>query len=102
MTFDLAAQPQPAATRSRRCSQSPIWRWSTFPERLGGTVAGGRVAPTSTLGENGAGKSTLIKIMTGIQQQDAGEMQFDGQPVTRAPRRRMHSDSAWQPSTRSR
>src|ERR687895_186519 len=33
------------------------------------------------LGENGAGKSTLIKTMTGIQQQDAGEMLIDGQHV---------------------
>ena len=33
------------------------------------------------LGENGAGKSTLIKIMTGVQQPDTGEILIDGQPV---------------------
>src|ERR671919_534382 len=33
------------------------------------------------LGENGAGKSTLIKIMTGIQRQDSGEILIDGAPV---------------------
>ncbi len=33
------------------------------------------------LGENGAGKSTLIKIMTGVQQLDTGEILVDGQPV---------------------
>ena len=33
------------------------------------------------LGENGAGKSTLIKIMTGIQTQDSGEIRIDGAPV---------------------
>jgi len=33
------------------------------------------------LGENGAGKSTLIKIMTGIQRQDSGEVHIDGAPV---------------------
>jgi rhamnose transport system ATP-binding protein len=33
------------------------------------------------LGENGAGKSTLIKIITGIQQQDAGEIFIDSTPV---------------------
>jgi rhamnose transport system ATP-binding protein len=30
------------------------------------------------LGENGAGKSTLIKIMTGVEQPDAGEILVDG------------------------
>src|ERR671910_562002 len=33
------------------------------------------------LGENGAGKSTLIKIMTGVQRQDGGEIRIDGAPV---------------------
>src|SRR5215211_3046096 len=31
--------------------------------------------------ENGAGKSTLIKIMTGVQRQDSGEIRIDGAPV---------------------
>src|SRR5947208_2777826 len=33
------------------------------------------------LGENGAGKSTLIKITTGVEQPDAGELLVDGRPV---------------------
>ncbi len=33
------------------------------------------------LGENGAGKSTLIKIMTGVEQPDAGEILVDGAPA---------------------
>jgi rhamnose transport system ATP-binding protein len=33
------------------------------------------------LGENGAGKSTLIKIFTGIQQPDSGEVRIDGTPI---------------------
>lgn len=33
------------------------------------------------LGENGAGKSTLLKVLTGVQQPDAGTVTLDGVPV---------------------
>ncbi len=33
------------------------------------------------LGENGAGKSTLIKIITGVQQPDAGQIFLEGKPI---------------------
>jgi D-xylose transport system ATP-binding protein len=32
-------------------------------------------------GDNGAGKSTLVKVMTGVEPADAGEIAFDGRPV---------------------
>src|SRR5664279_2231043 len=33
------------------------------------------------VGENGAGKSTLIKVLTGVYQQDAGQLLHHGQAV---------------------
>ena len=34
------------------------------------------------IGENGAGKSTLVKIIYGVLEADAGEMRFEGVPVS--------------------
>ncbi len=34
------------------------------------------------IGQNGAGKSTLIKILTGVYDRDAGEILFEGRPVS--------------------
>jgi len=35
----------------------------------------------AVIGDNGAGKSTLIKILTGAEQPDAGQITLDGAPV---------------------
>jgi len=43
------------------------------------TVKGGLVH--ALVGENGAGKSTLIKIISGAENANSGEIQFDGQSV---------------------
>jgi inositol transport system ATP-binding protein len=42
-------------------------------------VAGGEVH--ALMGENGAGKSTLMKIVSGLDQPDAGEMLLQGRPA---------------------
>jgi rhamnose transport system ATP-binding protein len=34
------------------------------------------------LGENGAGKSTMVKMLAGVHQPDAGQIEINGQPVT--------------------
>ena len=36
---------------------------------------------TALLGENGAGKSTLMKILTGVQTKDSGQIVFEGREV---------------------
>ena len=43
---------------------------------------------TALVGDNGAGKSTLIKTISGIWQQDQGEILWEGRPV------RLHSPKA--------
>jgi ribose transport system ATP-binding protein len=38
------------------------------------------------VGENGAGKSTLARIIAGVEKQDAGQMELNGQPYSAASR----------------
>jgi simple sugar transport system ATP-binding protein len=44
------------------------------------TVHPGEVV--ALIGDNGAGKSTLVKALSGVLQPDAGEIHFEGRPVT--------------------
>jgi rhamnose transport system ATP-binding protein len=69
-------------------AERPVLEMEHVSKRFGATQAlddvslalfGGQIH--ALLGENGAGKSTLIKIITGIQQQDSGEIHIDGHPV---------------------
>ena len=66
----------------------PVLEMRNISKRFGATQALSGVSLQlrrgevhALLGENGAGKSTLIKIMTGVQSTDIGEILLDGQPV---------------------
>ncbi|WP_114571953.1 methionine ABC transporter ATP-binding protein [Exiguobacterium flavidum] len=41
------------------------------------------------IGASGAGKSTLLRLMNLLERPDAGEVEFDGQPLMRLPERRL-------------
>jgi ABC-type branched-subunit amino acid transport system ATPase component len=43
------------------------------------------------IGPNGAGKSTLIKAIAGLVRVDAGNVEFEGRPITNAPAHRLVS-----------
>ena len=52
------------------------------------------------IGPNGSGKSTLMKAIVGIVQASAGEMRFDGQPITSlSPDRRIPLGMCYVPQT---
>jgi rhamnose transport system ATP-binding protein len=68
---------------------SPVLEMRNISKRFGATQALSGVSLQllrgevhALLGENGAGKSTLIKIMTGVQSPDTGEMLLDGQSIS--------------------
>ena len=67
---------------------APVLEMRAISKRFGATQALSGVSLQlrrgdvhALLGENGAGKSTLIKIMTGVQSPDSGEILLDGQPI---------------------
>jgi rhamnose transport system ATP-binding protein len=85
---------QPAVERSLDESvvppdeERPVLEMERVSKQFGATLALDDVSLElrrgeihALLGENGAGKSTLIKIMTGVQRQDGGEIHIDGTPV---------------------
>ncbi len=66
----------------------PLLSASGVSKRFGGVVALHAVDFAcepgeihALLGENGAGKSTMIKVLCGVQQADAGTIEYDGRPA---------------------
>lgn len=69
-------------------NSSPLVRATGIAKSYGGAQAlkgvSLEIAPGEVLGlvgANGAGKSTLIKVLAGLVQPDAGQVEVDGQPV---------------------
>jgi simple sugar transport system ATP-binding protein len=67
----------------------PLLRMTGMTKQYPGCLANDHVSLTvernqihALLGENGAGKSTLVKIIYGVVRPDAGEIVWEGQPVT--------------------
>lgn len=70
-------------------SDPPLWTLTGITKRFPGVRANDQVNLTlrsgqihGLLGENGCGKSTLIKILSGVQAPDEGEIRKNGLPVS--------------------
>jgi simple sugar transport system ATP-binding protein len=70
-------------------SGTPLVELRGIVKRYGDLLANDRIALAigrgeihALLGENGAGKSTLVKILYGVVEPSAGEISWEGQPVT--------------------
>jgi galactofuranose transport system ATP-binding protein len=69
--------------------QAPVLEAREVTKRFPGVLALDRVSfrllpgeVHALVGENGAGKSTLIKVITGVYQQDEGQVLFGGEEVS--------------------
>ncbi len=85
VTPNSAAAPPQAASGSRDTLLALIG----VNKRYGETTALRDVSLTFSpgrihglVGENGAGKSTLVKIMSGLEAPDSGDLNVEGSPVT--------------------
>jgi ribose transport system ATP-binding protein len=78
-----------AALRTGQDTAAPLVEMRGIEKRFSGVHAlrGARLdlhrgEVHALMGENGAGKSTLMKILTGVNQPDSGEILIEGRPVT--------------------
>ncbi len=79
----------PVATQAVPSLAAPLLTMANMTKQYPGCLANDQVSLTiernqihALLGENGAGKSTLVKIIYGVVKPDAGEIIWEGRPVT--------------------
>jgi len=87
--FQLPGQPSPQPSPSGRGSDAPlVMQAKGIVKRFGQVVAldgsdfelrAGEIM--AVIGDNGAGKSSLIKVLSGANMPDEGEVLLDGKPV---------------------
>ena len=86
MSMSASVSPEaPTAT----ANSAPLVSLKGITKRFPAVVANDRVdidifggEVHAILGENGSGKSTLMKVLYGYYQLDAGQVFFQGEPVT--------------------
>ncbi|MBB5755080.1 sugar ABC transporter ATP-binding protein [Prosthecomicrobium pneumaticum] len=72
-------------------SDAPLWEVDAVSKAYPGVQANDRVSIRlmpgrihGLLGENGSGKSTLIRLLSGVDRPDSGEIRLKGRPVSMA------------------
>lgn len=87
LTSDATSTAEPSAVAAAPPVGTPLIDVREVSKEFPGVLALDRVSLTimpgeihALVGENGAGKSTLVKILSGVQLPDGGEMFLNGQP----------------------
>ncbi|WP_309713625.1 sugar ABC transporter ATP-binding protein [Pseudolysinimonas sp.] len=83
----MDAQAVDAALRTLVCATGLAKRYGSTVALADCSIEVGAGEVVAVMGENGSGKSTLVKILSGVQRHDSGELRIDESPgAYRSPR----------------